>query len=123
MAANELGEQTCMSEAKLSKADLRQFTGSEQWYRHGLVLVSAFLLGLGSSLLMKPCPSARPGCASRNCLRGEPKRNAVFALFLGETASAFWAEGGCGAPRGSAPKQLSPAGAQRSCRRQAETGA
>jgi len=26
-----------MSEAKLSKDDLRQFTGSEQWYRHGLV--------------------------------------------------------------------------------------
>ena len=23
--------------AKLTKADLRQFTGSEQWYRHGLV--------------------------------------------------------------------------------------
>jgi hypothetical protein len=26
-----------MSEAKLTKAELRQFTGSEQWYRHGLV--------------------------------------------------------------------------------------
>ena len=25
-----------MSEAKLSDADLRQFTGSENWYRHGL---------------------------------------------------------------------------------------
>ena len=25
-----------MSEAKLSKDELRQFTGSEQWYRHGL---------------------------------------------------------------------------------------
>jgi hypothetical protein len=25
-----------MSEAKLSKADLRQFTGSEQWYQHGI---------------------------------------------------------------------------------------
>ena len=26
-----------MSDQKLSKAELRQFTGSEQWYRHGLV--------------------------------------------------------------------------------------
>src|ERR1700675_4157546 len=26
-----------MSEAKLTKAELRQFTGSEHWYRHGLV--------------------------------------------------------------------------------------
>ncbi len=26
-----------MSEAKLSEADLRQFTGSEHWYRHPLV--------------------------------------------------------------------------------------
>src|ERR1700680_1125057 len=26
-----------MSDAKLSKDELRQFTGSEQWYRHGLV--------------------------------------------------------------------------------------
>lgn len=26
-----------MSEAKLSEADLLQFTGSENWYRHGLV--------------------------------------------------------------------------------------
>ena len=25
-----------MSEAKLSEADLRHFTGSENWYRHGL---------------------------------------------------------------------------------------
>jgi hypothetical protein len=25
-----------MTEAKLSKADLRQFTGSENWYRHGI---------------------------------------------------------------------------------------
>ena len=25
-----------MSEAKLTKADLAQFTGSENWYRHGL---------------------------------------------------------------------------------------
>jgi prepilin-type processing-associated H-X9-DG protein len=25
-----------MSEARLSEADLRQFTGSDQWYRHGL---------------------------------------------------------------------------------------
>src|ERR1700683_3716096 len=27
-----------MSEAKLSEADLNQFTGSENWYRHGHVL-------------------------------------------------------------------------------------
>ncbi len=26
-----------MSETKLTRADLAQFTGSEQWYRHGLV--------------------------------------------------------------------------------------
>jgi hypothetical protein len=26
-----------MSEGKLSEADLRQFTGSENWYRHGIV--------------------------------------------------------------------------------------
>lgn len=26
-----------MSTAKLTKADLRQFTGSEHWYQHGLV--------------------------------------------------------------------------------------
>jgi hypothetical protein len=26
-----------MSDKKLSEADLRQFTGSEHWYRHGLV--------------------------------------------------------------------------------------
>jgi hypothetical protein len=34
-----------MSEAKLSKAELRQFTGSEQWYRHGLVRTVLFTDG------------------------------------------------------------------------------
>jgi prepilin-type processing-associated H-X9-DG protein len=30
------GKAETMSGAKLSKAELRQFTGSENWYRHGL---------------------------------------------------------------------------------------
>ena len=34
-----------MSEAKLTKAELRQFTGSEQWYRHGLVRTVLFTDG------------------------------------------------------------------------------
>ena len=34
-----------MSEANLSKAELRQFTGSEQWYRHGLVRTVLFTDG------------------------------------------------------------------------------
>src|SRR4051794_10958631 len=53
---------------------------------------------------MQPWPSPRSGGASRKRLRGEPKRNAVFALLQRETASAFWAEAACGAPGGSAPK-------------------
>src|SRR3954449_11496505 len=36
---------------------------------------------------MQPWPSPRPGGASRKRLRGEPKRNAVFALLQRETAS------------------------------------
>src|SRR3954464_2366538 len=47
---------------------------------------------------MQPWLSPRPGGASRKRLRGEPKRNGVFALLQRETASAFWAEGACGAP-------------------------
>jgi hypothetical protein len=34
-----------MSDAKLTKDDLRQFTGSEQWYRHGLVRTVLFTDG------------------------------------------------------------------------------
>ena len=34
-----------MSEAKLGKDDLRQFTGSEQWYLHGLVRTVLFTDG------------------------------------------------------------------------------
>src|SRR3954452_2346086 len=36
---------------------------------------------------MQPWPSPRSGGASRKRLRGEPKRNAVFALLQRETAS------------------------------------
>jgi hypothetical protein len=45
-----------MSEAKLSKAELRQFTGSEQWYRHGLVRTVLFTDAYGREV--------RPGARS-----------------------------------------------------------
>jgi hypothetical protein len=34
-----------MSDKKLNEADLRQFTGSEHWYRHGLVRTILFTDG------------------------------------------------------------------------------
>src|SRR6267154_2117913 len=34
-----------MTDAKLSKADLSQFTGSENWYRHGIVRTVLFTDG------------------------------------------------------------------------------
>src|SRR5438128_1868151 len=70
------------------------------------VMVSAFLFGFGCILLMQPWPSPRSGGASRKRLRGEPKRNAVFALLQRETGSAFWAEGACGALVGQGPQAL-----------------
>src|SRR6266851_3732127 len=61
-------------------------------------LVRSLIWALGATsviFLTDKLAVAAIGVARRNCLRGEPKRNAVFAL--GETASAFWAEGGCAA--------------------------
>ena len=39
------GKAATMSEAKLTKDELRQFTGSEQWYRHGIVRTVLFTDG------------------------------------------------------------------------------